>query len=277
MINMLLSIITINRNNSSGLERTMSSVVSQTLQDFEYIVIDGASTDSSVDVIKHYAPLFGEKLRWISEPDSGIYNAMNKGIQLSVGKFLLFLNSGDCLVHDSILEDCGIPSFYSDIVIGKCNILKDEKVVWTYIPRDKYSFGTLFFQGIAHQSSFISRILFEKYGLYDETYKYNGDTEFWYRTIIDNKVSTQSLDYVITNYSLGGLSDILKDNAVFQDEHHRILSNPLYVKFLPDYQEWKKDKEWINKYRIIEKYPRVLRFIVFLEKQRKRVSTFWGK
>lgn len=274
---MLLSIITINRNNSSGLERTMTSVVYQTLQDFEYIVIDGASTDSSVDVIKRYAPLFGEKLRWISEPDTGIYNAMNKGIQLSTGKFLLFLNSGDFLVHDSILEDCGIPSFNSDIVIGKCNILKDEKVVWTYIPQEQYSFGTLFFQGIAHQSTFISRVLFEKYGLYDESYKFNGDTEFWYRTIIDNKVSTQPLDLVITNYSLGGLSDILKDDVVFLDEHHRILSNPLYEKFLPDYQEWKTEKEWMKRYRVIEKYPRVLRFIVLLEKQRKRFSAFGGK
>ena len=89
---MKLSIITINRNNAAGLRRTIESVVSQTYTEFEYIIIDGASTDESVDVIKEYA----DKITfWVSEPDNGIYNAMNKGILKAKGEYLLFLNSGD--------------------------------------------------------------------------------------------------------------------------------------------------------------------------------------
>ena len=97
---MKLSIITINRNNAEGLRKTMESVLSQTYRDMEYIVVDGASTDQSVNVIKECVnQLKNEdrrmKLDWMSEPDTGIYNAMNKGIKKATGEYLLFLNSGD--------------------------------------------------------------------------------------------------------------------------------------------------------------------------------------
>ena len=107
-----LSIITINLNNAEGLRKTIPSVISQTYCDFEYIVIDGGSTDGSVDVIKKYA----DKLSyWVSEPDAGIYNAMNKGIRKAGGEYCQFLNSGDWLVAPDVTErmakdmpDCAI-------------------------------------------------------------------------------------------------------------------------------------------------------------------------
>ena len=88
---MILSIITINRNNAAGLEKTMRSVASQIGVDFEYVVIDGASTDGSVEVIRSMEASFGGRLKWISEPDKGIYNAMNKGIGMATGDYLQFL------------------------------------------------------------------------------------------------------------------------------------------------------------------------------------------
>ena len=272
---MLLSIITINRNNASGLDKTIRSVLSQTWKDFEYIIVDGASSDDSVKVIQTYASLIGERLKWISEPDTGIYNAMNKGIRMSSGEYLLFLNSGDFLAGASVLEDLHIESFTADIVVAKCNVLEGDKVVWTFIPQKTYTFGGIYFNGIAHQSSFIKKSLFEKCGLYDESYKYNGDTEFWYRAIIDNQASTQSSDVVVTNYGLGGLSDVLKDNPEFNDEHKRILSNPLFEKFLPDYYNWRKDKEWIRKYQVIEQYPSILRFVFFIDRQKRRLRSLF--
>src|ERR1035437_8757270 len=114
---MKLTIITINYNNASGLRKTMESVFVQTSQDFEYIVIDGGSTDISSQVInqmclmKSDASLKGEvivngiQVRWISEKDNGIYHAMNKGIQLANGEYLQFLNSGDWLVNDRVVEE----------------------------------------------------------------------------------------------------------------------------------------------------------------------------
>ena len=101
---MFLTIITINRNDAAGLEKTMQSVLCQTRTDYEYIVVDGASTDDSVAVIKRLAPAFGDRLMWISEPDQGIYNAMNKGIGRARGEYLLILNSGDSLVSPDVLE-----------------------------------------------------------------------------------------------------------------------------------------------------------------------------
>ena len=100
---MKLSIITINRNNAAGLEKTMKSVAAQTFKEFEYIIVDGASRDDSVEMIKRYQSEFTQ-LKWVSEPDSGIYNAMNKGIQMASGDYIQILNSGDCLAADDVTE-----------------------------------------------------------------------------------------------------------------------------------------------------------------------------
>ena len=123
---MLLSIITINRNNASGLEKTIRSVFSQVRDDFEYIVVDGASSDESVDVIRRYAELFGNRLKWVSESDKGIYCAMNKGIGMASGEYLQFLNSGDCLVADTVIDKMFVAlenNDYPSIIYG--NMIKD--------------------------------------------------------------------------------------------------------------------------------------------------------
>ncbi len=96
-----LSIITVNRNNDTGLKKTIDSVISQTYNDFEFIIIDGASTDSSAELIRKYSSYLSY---WISEPDNGTYHAMNKGIRVSAGDYCLFLNSGDYLLDDKVLE-----------------------------------------------------------------------------------------------------------------------------------------------------------------------------
>ena len=96
-----ISIISINYNNKEGLRKTVESVVNQTYKNFEYIVIDGGSTDDSTDILDEYH----EKINYIvSEPDSGIYNAMNKGIKVAKGDYLLFLNSGDCLIDQFVIQ-----------------------------------------------------------------------------------------------------------------------------------------------------------------------------
>ena len=123
---MILSIITINRNNAAGLEKTMRSVASQIGGDFEYVVIDGASTDGSVEVIHSCEATFGERMKWISEPDKGIYNAMNKGIGMATGDYLQFLNSGDTLVSDDVtkrMTEALKSKAYPSLLYG--NMLKD--------------------------------------------------------------------------------------------------------------------------------------------------------
>ena len=112
---MKLSVITINFNNRDGLRKTIESVVNQTFKDFEYIIIDGGSTDGSVDVIKEYADRIDY---WVSEPDKGIYNAMNKGIDVAKGEYCIFMNSGDCFYVNDVYENVFRELDGVDIIIG---------------------------------------------------------------------------------------------------------------------------------------------------------------
>ena len=262
---MKLSIITINYNNAEGLRKTMESVLSQTYKDFEYVVVDGVSTDSSVDIIRASAlQAEGLEITWISEPDKGIYNAMNKGIRMATGEYLLFLNSGDFLISEDVLEKVFENECSADILCARCNVSDNGKVVWTSNPPEKVTFGTLYMVGLAHQSTFIRKSLFEQYGYYDESFRYNADIEFWYRTIVDNAASTQKIDVITTDYNLDGVSEKKKNDPVFMGEHKRILAKPIYQKILPDYKHYKsiipiaQEYQWINKYSFLR---RILRYI----------------
>ena len=262
---MKLSIITINYNNAEGLRKTMESVLSQTYKDFEYVVVDGASTDSSVDVIRAYAlQAEGLNLKWISERDTGIYNAMNKGIRMAHGEYLLFLNSGDFLIAADVLEKVFENECSVDILCARCNVSDNGKVIWTSNPPEKVTFGTLYLVGLAHQSTFIRKSLFEQNGYYDESFRYNADIEFWYRAIVDNGASTQKIDVITTDYNLDGVSEKKKNDPVFIGEHKRILAKPIYQKILSDYKHYKsiipiaQEYQWINKYTFLR---RILRYI----------------
>lgn len=104
-----LTIITINLNNKAGLQTTIDSVIAQTYKDFEWIIIDGGSTDGSKELIEKYTNYIKY---WVSEPDKGIYNAMNKGIKVAEGEYLQFLNSGDSLFSNSVLSDIFTPPHF---------------------------------------------------------------------------------------------------------------------------------------------------------------------
>lgn len=268
---MKLSIITINYNNAAGLKKTLDSVASQTYTDFEHIIVDGASTDGGVEIICEYdqslvsnlSPL-ASRLKWISEKDTGIYNAMNKGIRMSSGEYLLFLNSGDFLIAADVLEKVFENESSADILCARCNVSDNNKVIWTSNPPEEVTFGTLYIVGLAHQSTFIRKSLFEQYGYYDESFRYNADIEFWYRAIVDNGASTQKIDVITTDYNLDGVSEKKKNDPVFIGEHKRILAKPIYKKILPDYKHYKsiipiaQEYQWISKYTFLR---RILRYI----------------
>jgi len=139
---MKLSIITINRNNAKGLQKTMESVFMQTFTEFEYVVVDGLSTDNSIVTIKNFEKHLTQQqnnqilqsFRWISEPDTGVYQAMNKGIKMASGDYLLFLNSGDFLVDKRVIENVFGKEQIADILYGRCNVSDKGKVIWTSNP-----------------------------------------------------------------------------------------------------------------------------------------------
>jgi len=199
-----LSIITINKNNASGLDRTIQSVISQTNKDFEYIVIDGASTDGSVEVIKKYSSGINY---WVSEKDTGVYNAMNKGIQKAQGDYCLFLNSGDYLVSSTTLQD--IINEISNIEqadIFYSNCIRTDGIT-SYYP-DYLTINNLLDNAINHQNTIIKRILFLEHGYYNEKFRVASDREFFLYELWKYKSKFIHLKTNISIYDMNGISSI---------------------------------------------------------------------
>jgi len=200
MIKPFLSIVTINYNDAVGLERTMASVLEQEFTDFEYIVIDGGSNDGSLDVLKKEE----KKLAyWVSEKDSGIYNAMNKGIAAAKGQFLLFLNGGDLLTSKTALRDfISHPSFRGDIIYGDYKFEKGEKVY----PDTLYP-AYFMKTSLPHQSTFFRKNVFEQLGNYDESYRMGGDRDFFIKAYLSGQYEFVHVSYFLSFFNLDGISN----------------------------------------------------------------------
>ena len=243
---MKLSIITITYNNAEGLRKTLASVVSQTFRDFEHVIVDGGSTDESVDIIREYADseairLKGYKankvsetspndlissspnslptqvVRWISEKDRGIYDAQNKGIRLAHGEYCYFLNAGDTFCKNDVLERMFSPNSLissspltstPDILYGN-EIIVDGNGQRVGIARgvENPNFVDLYNSCMKHQASFIRRELFERYGMYDTDMRICSDFDWFFRVIaFHDEVTLQYKDVDIAYFENTGLS-----------------------------------------------------------------------
>lgn len=198
---MKLSIITINYNNCRGLQKTIDSVVSQTWNNFEWIVIDGGSTDGSKELIEQYQNHFAY---WCSESDNGIYNAMNKGIRKSKGEFLSFMNSGDAYHDENVLSSVfsiNIPAD-ADVLYGNYyDIYDDVRIIPQQLP-DVLDFAFLMRRPINHQSTFIRRELFSE-ELYDESYKIIADGKAFMQWMMKG-AKFFHLETFVANFYMGG-------------------------------------------------------------------------
>lgn len=174
---MRYSIITINFNNANGLNKTIESVVNQNYNNFEYIVIDGGSTDNSITIIQKY----NDKISyWVSEPDKGIYNAMNKGISFAHGDYCIFMNSGDCFYSNDVLSQLSL--FDADIVVGKVLVESQNRINYLQQPQSLFHV----FLYTPHQGALIKTKLQRKY-LYDEKYKVISDRKFFLQVTLTSK------------------------------------------------------------------------------------------
>jgi len=228
---MKLSIITINYNNKKGLQKTIDSVISQTYKDFEWIIIDGGSTDGSKELIELYSQYI---TYWVSEPDKGIYNAMNKGIKVAKGHYVYFLNSGDYLVSNRIIGTIFKQSYNKDIIYG--NIIYETKELERNINfhSDYISCCDLLEKNIHHQAMFFSKELFNKYGYYDENLKILADWKFNLITIGINQCSTKYINCDIAFFERNGISNIAKSQM--QIERNIILNSLFSPGILADYK-----------------------------------------
>ena len=287
MMSMKLSIITINFNNADGLRKTMESVLTQTCRDFEYIVIDGASTANSVDIIRASA-LQAEGLAfiWVSEKDAGIYNAMNKGIEIASGlrvvnalnrsersedknkelpEYVLMLNSGDYLVDEHVIERMMPELDGTDIVQGN-NI--EERANGVYRNRGYGKSDIDLFDimkgHFLHQSSFCRRDLFERYGYFDESYKMSADTKFFMICLGQKDSSFKYVDIDVVNYDMSGIS--AEKNGPWAKCHREelmrirreVFSGRMYV-FM-----WKNDKK-VRLYNELHAHKWIWSIVMFMQ------------
>ncbi len=225
---MKLSVITINYNDKTGLEKTISSVISQSFIDLEFIVIDGGSSDGSIDVIKKYEKHLAY---WCSEKDSGIYNAQNKGLKVAKGEYCLFLNSGDFLVNKKIIEKVFSKNLSEDILYGDMMVDWGMGKVTLEKMHKQISLYEMYIDTIWHPVTFIKRVLFEKFGPYDERFKIVADYEFFFRAIIENHASTRHISIPVSVFGFNGLSSLPENKSSEKEE--RII---VWKKYLSEYQ-----------------------------------------
>lgn len=264
---MKISIITINRNNAAGLEKTLQSVVTQTYKEFEYVIVDGASTDDSVEVIKKYESQFLH-LKWVSEPDAGIYNAMNKGIRMASGDYIQILNSADALASDVVtekmlaaLEDKGKPSIlYGNMI--KC-FPDGRKVVDKCFAGQEITMLGMYTGTLNHDPVYIRRDLFEKYGYYDETLKIVSDWKWYLQAIILGGERPQYVDIDVTLFDMTGISESEGSRAKIKEERKKVLEQLVPAPYLRDYERYAGD---IYLMRRIHRHPWAYKLVWFVER-----------
>lgn len=212
-----LSIITINYNNLDGLKRTVESIVNQTWQEFEYIVIDGGSTDGSAAYIASQSENIDY---WVSEPDKGIYNAMNKGITKANGEYLVFMNSGDSYLSPNTLQLCQtvFGNFKADVYYGQIKF-DDKNVVRTVVYPSKLSLPFMKNKAINHQACFFSRKLLLEFKGYNEQYVLAADYHYYLKVYIAGKIFHPIL-FPIVKYDTLGISTLQMDE--YRKEMDRI-------------------------------------------------------
>ncbi len=205
---MKFSIITVNYNNKEGLKRTIESVIHQSFRGFEFIVIDGGSTDGSADVLQAY----DEQITyWVSEPDHGIYHAMNKGILQAKGDYLNFMNSGDCFYDKNVLQKVATYGYDDDFIVGKDYHYNNETGQGhVSIQPPRTTMIHFFVATLDHQSSFIKRALFED-SLYDENHRLVSDWIFFTEKIVKEQKHVQFISDIICRREEGGLSEQQRD------------------------------------------------------------------
>lgn len=234
---MTVSIITITYNAEQWLERTMRSVLAQTCTDYEYIIVDGASKDRTVDIIKHLEPQFEGRLSWKSEPDKGLYDAMNKGIARAKGDFLWFINAGDEIyAEDTLAHITAEATTDTDIVYGKACIVNAEgmkvsehhKVTPPDLQRKHFLNGLV----VSHQAILVRRSIA---GLYDTDYRISADYDWCVRAVTASRKNTY-LDEYICKFLTAGVSQKQRKRSWMERFHimrkHFGLPQTLWAHFL---------------------------------------------
>lgn len=266
-----ISIITVNLNNKAGLRKTIESVVNQTYKDIEYIVIDGGSTDGSVDVINEYA----DKINyWVSEPDKGIYNAMNKGIVKATGEYLQFLNSGDWLCDNEVIEKVSQEIKWDDeIVIGNLVLDYEGRFIVKTNPR-RICAEHFLKRGITHQSTFIKRDLFEKYGYYDENLTIASDYDFFINVLAIKNANYKFINLNISYFDVNGIGTIESTEETRINENEIVINRYFSKPVIETLEKYNKVKFIVESKWFIFIFNFLFNLVKSLSKFKKKMKLF---
>ena len=287
-MNIRLSIVTINYNNAEGLRKTLASVAAQTYRDIEHVIVDAASTDGSVDIIREYKSANHSSIHpltiiWSSEKDKGIYDGMNKGIKKATGDYIQILNSGDILaapdvterminalstlnikhstensvgiLYGNMIRDFGDGKLSKDVCLGdraKSRELRAQEVEWTM---DDFIKGT-----VNHDPTYIHRSMYEKYGLYDENLKICSDWKWFVNAVV---FGGEKLYYIPIDVTIFDTTGISETNLEFREkERHAELEKMIPAAILKDYDQYHFP---ISQYKRLKKYN-LWRLVYFIER-----------
>ncbi len=308
---MKLSIITINYNDAIGLQRTLDSVRSQTFTDYEQIIVDGGSSDSSISILKDevskltspsgdgraisaFGEIYGkpttskkkdsktasllkqenlehswrytsERLKIVSEPDKGVYDAQNKGIQMATGEYCFFLNAGDVFCSENVLErifvnkEQGVKNKEADIIYGNEPVVEKGKRVGYCKGVENPTFLDLYNSCMKHQATFISRELFNRFGMYDINLRIVADWEWFFRVIaFHDDVTLQYVDVDVANFDNEGVSN--RSPELCREERQMVLDRYMSKRMQADYVLLAKyhNLRYIDKSKILVFFQRII-------------------
>lgn len=260
-----ISIITINYNNVDGLRRTLASVAAQTYRNIEHIIVDGGSTDGSVEVIKEYAmsqASLRHSIIWKSEPDHGIYNAMNRGILKATGDYIWILNSGDCAADENVVArmmEILERESYLILLGNKIQVYPENRKEYQSLSIDRKLVNTpnpieasmlTFYSGtIPQDAAFVRRDIFEKYGLFDESMKICADWKLYLNIIASGGVQPMYVNIDVVLFDMSGVSNANNEQRLA--ERREYLEQVLPKAVIKDYDAYAFP---IHQYQRLKKY-----------------------
>lgn len=262
-MNPKISVITISYNNKEGLKKTLDSVISQDYTDFEYIIIDGGSNDGSKELLEQYA----DKITyWVSEPDKGIYNAMNKGILAATGEYLIFINSGDHFFNENSLATGSEYLGQKEVVYSDLNVIGHsllDKFVYPLV----LSFSYFYESSLPHPATFIKRTAFKKCGLYDENLKIVSDWKWFMNAICIYNCSYTHIPEVISTFYFDGISSQKSYLNQINAEKNMVLTSqyPLIIEDTKELLHLRLENKRIKSFQYKFEYLKKYRLVKLLD------------
>lgn len=253
------SIITINYNNCEGLRKTIESVLHQSTHDYEYIIVDGDSTDGSKEIITH---LHGDNIKTISEKDNGLFNAMNKGTRIAQGEYVLFLNSGDLLHDANVIEDFNTSHGTADIISGHTICETGGKFSHTWFAPEEITLDTFYSGSLCHQSTFIRRQLLVR-NPYIETNRFCSDRIHFLQELCFGNTTYEVFHRNISRFDCTGISSSETNEAKKQKEVSENFKKTIPIVILRDYDRYIGERCELEKWAIHNRKSIIVRGLSF--------------